>query len=327
MAILVTGGAGYIGSVCVEVLVDAGHDVVVVDNLQSGHRGAVAEGGTFYEGDFGSIELLHTVFSRHDIDAVLHFAASTIIEESITFPSLYYNNNIVKGIALLDTMMNCDCRRIIFSSSAAIFGDPQYVPVDEAHPVNPANPYAQTKACFEAILESYHQAYGIQYNSFRYFNAAGATSTHGDAHRKITLLIPVIMEVLLAHRDKLIVYGDDYDTEDGTCIRDYIHVLDLVQAHVKGLDRLDDNPNRVYNLGNEQGHSNREVIRAVERVTGLAVPYDIGPRRKGDMPIVIASSERAKSELEWQPRYAELDEIIQSAWEWHRRHPDGYRKS
>ena len=327
MGILVTGGAGYIGSVCVKVLVDAGHDVVVVDNLQSGHRGAVSPEATFYEGDFGNIELLHSIFSHHAIDAVMHFAASTIIEESISFPSQYYNNNIVKGITLLDTMINCECQRIIFSSSAAIFGDPQYVPIDEDHPVNPANPYALTKACFESILESYHQAYGLKYNSFRYFNAAGASSVHGDAHRNVTLLIPVIMEVLLGQRDQLVVYGNDYDTDDGTCIRDYIHVLDLVQAHIKGLEHIDDHSSRTYNLGNQRGHSNLEVIRTVEQVTGTAVPYEIGPRRKGDMPVVIASSERAQEELDWRPRYADLDDIIQSAWEWHRTHPDGYRKA
>ena len=324
MELLVTGGAGYIGSVCVEELLLQGHKVIVIDNLQEGHREAVFPEAIFYEGDFGDRSFLEMIFQKHPIDAVIHFAADTRVESSMTDPSQFFNNNVVNGITLLNVMRKFGCDRMIFSSSAATFGEPQYNPIDEKHPQMPVNPYGESKLMFEKILDWYHIAYGLKFNALRYFNAAGASKRRGDAKRTVTLLIPVTIQVLLGQREKLYIFGNDYETKDGACIRDYIHVSDLVQAHIQVLENLDKHPDGKYNLGNGQGFSNLEVVKTVELVSGRKVPFEFAPRRPGDPAVLIASSDLAKQELNWKPKYAKLEQIVGSAWEWHRKHPNGY---
>ncbi len=327
MTILVTGGAGYIGSICAEALLRQGHEVIIVDNLQEGWREGVPGGAVFYEGDCGDRPFLEDVFRRHAIDAVMHFAADTRAETSMTDPGRFFRNNLANGITLLDVMRDAGCERIIFSSTAATFGEPQYIPVDEKHPQMPVNPYGESKLMFEKVLDWYHRAYGIKFNALRYFNAAGASEKLGDAKRTVTLLIPVTIQVLLGQRKKLFIFGRDYDTRDGACIRDYIHVEDLARAHILALEKLDEYPKGKYNLGNGQGFTNLEVIQAVEKVTGKTVPFEYAPRRPGDPAVLIASSDLAKEELGWEPEYTKLEEIVASAWEWHRKHPDGYAKA
>ncbi len=324
MLFLVTGGAGYIGSVCVELLLKQGHAVVVVDNLQEGHREAVLPDAIFYEGDFGDKELLRRIFQAHGIDGVIHFAAETTIAFSMTDPGLYFRNNLVNGITLLDVMREHGCDRMIFSSTAATFGEPQYTPIDEKHPQVPINAYGESKLMFENVLDWYNRAYGLKFNAFRYFNAAGASKRLGEAHRHESHLIPVIIQVVLGQRDKLQIFGNDYPTKDCTCIRDYIHVVDLAQAHIQALKNLDRQPNGKYNLGNGKGFSNLEVLRMVESVTGQKVPFEMAPRRAGDPAVLVASSELARKELGWEPRFEDLESIVASAWEWHKGHPEGY---
>lgn len=326
MILLVTGGAGYIGSICVEELLRQNHEVVVIDNLQEGHREAVLPSAAFYEGNYGDKYLLRDIFSAHDIYAVIHFAAETTIEYSMTDPGLYFRNNVVNGVNLLDVMREFECTRMIFSSTAATFGEPQYIPIDENHPQIPINAYGESKLMFEKILDWYHSAYGLKFNTFRYFNAAGASKRLGEAHRNESHLIPLIIQVLVGQRKKLKIFGQDYSTKDGTCIRDYIHVIDLAQAHIKALENLDKNPNGKYNLGNGKGFSNLEVLRTVEELTGKKVPYEMVSRRPGDPEVLVASSELARSELNWEPRFPDLKSIISSAWEWHNTFPNGYEK-
>lgn len=324
MTLLVTGGAGYIGSVCVETLLSHGHTAVVIDSLQTGFRESLPPEIPFYHGDCGDQAILDTIFSAHPIDGVLHFAASTQVEESMADPGKYFRNNVVKGITLLDTMLAHSCRRFIFSSTASIFGEPAYLPVDEDHPKAPVNPYGESKLLFETILNWYHRAYGLAYASLRYFNAAGATTLRGDGRRKPTLIIPVIMQTLLGQRDHLTINGNDYPTHDGTCIRDYIHVIDLAEAHILALDKLHTNPAACYNLGNGRGYSNLQVLKAAEAVSHTTIPWSFGPRRPGDPAELIAASDKARTELGWNPRYENLQAIVQSAWEWHSRYPKGY---
>lgn len=324
MQLLVTGGAGYIGSICVELLLQEAHEVVVVDNLQEGHREAVLPEALFYEGDFGDRDLLQEIFQPHSIEAVIHFAAETTIEFSMSDPGLYFQNNLVNGIALLDVMREFGCDKMIFSSTAATFGAPQYTPIDEKHPYLPINAYGESKLMFEKILDWYHRAYGLKFNAFRYFNAAGASERLGEDHRHESHLIPVIIQVILGHREKLQIFGNDYPTKDRTCIRDYIHVIDLAQAHVKALDNLDKRPNGKYNLGNGKGFSNLEVLRTVEDVTGKKVPFEMAARRPGDPAVLVASSELARKELGWKPLFPDLKTIVSSAWAWHKEHPNGY---
>ena len=325
MRLLVTGGAGYIGSICVEELLKKGHDVVVVDNLQEGHREAVLPGTVFYEGDFGRRAFLEEIFRTHQIDGVIHFAAETTIEFSMSDPGLYFHNNLVNSITLLDVMREFDCNRMIFSSTAATFGEPLYTPIDEKHPQMPINSYGESKLMFEKVLDWYHRAYGLEFNAFRYFNAAGASERLGEAHRHESHLIPVIIQVILGQRQKLQIFGNDYPTRDGTCVRDYIHVVDLAQAHIKALENLDRRPNGKYNLGSGHGYSNLEVLRMVEKVSGRAIPYEMAPRRSGDPAMLVASSDLAKRELGWEPEFGDLETIVSDAWEWHMRHPEGYR--
>jgi len=327
MTILVTGGAGYIGSICAEALLQQGHEVIIVDNLQEGHREAVSPESIFYEGDYGDAAILGEIFRDHAIDAVMHFAADTRVETSMTDPGRFFRNNLANGITLLDVMRDMGCKRIIFSSTAATFGEPRYIPIDEKHPQLPVNSYGESKLMFEKVLDWYHRAYGIKFNALRYFNAAGASEKLGDAKRTVTLLIPVTIQVLLGQRKKLFIFGRDYDTRDGTCIRDYIHVEDLARAHILALEKLDEYPNGKYNLGNGQGFTNLEVVNAVEKVTGKTVPFEYASRRPGDPAVLISSSDLAKEELGWEPEYTKLEEIAASAWEWHRKHPDGYGKA
>ena len=322
--ILVTGGAGYIGSICVEELLVQGYEVVVIDNLQEGHRAAVMPEAVFYEGDYGDEDLLRDIFSKHEIDAVVHFAAETTIEFSMTDPGVYFHNNLVNGIILLDVMRESGCERMIFSSTAATLGEPQYTPIDEKHPQLPINAYGESKLMFEKVLDWYHRAYGLRFNAFRYFNAAGASERLGEAHHHESHLIPVIIQVILRRRQKLQIFGNDYPTRDGTCIRDYVHVVDLAQAHIRAFENLDRHPAGKYNLGNGQGFSNLEVLRTIEAITGKKVPFEMASRRPGDPAVLVASSELARQELDWQPKYGKLEEIVESAWKWHEAHPNGY---
>jgi len=324
MIVLVTGGAGYIGSIVVEQLVEQGHRVVVVDNLQEGHREAVFPEAVFYEGDFGDPVLLEEMFGKHPIEAVFHFAAETTIAFSMTDPGKYFTNNVVKGLALLDAMRDHGCDRFVFSSTAATFGEPQYTPIDEAHPQEPINAYGESKLMFERMLDWYHRAYGLKFNAFRYFNAAGATERLGEDHRHESHLIPIVVQVALGKRAYMEVFGTDYPTKDGTCVRDYVHVLDLAQAHILALENMERHPEGKYNLGNGEGFTVLEVIERVSRISGREICWRKAPRRPGDPAVLIASSDRAKEELGWRPRYDSLEEIVASAWAWHGGHPEGF---
>lgn len=324
MAILVTGGAGYIGSVVVEQFIQQGLCVVVVDTLQDGHREAVSPAALFYQGDIEDGALLDRVFQERPIQAVAHFAAEVSVPESVTDPAKYFGCNVVKGIALLNAMRRHGCDRLIFSSTAAIFGEPQYSPIDEAHPQDPINPYGESKRVFERVLLWYHRAYGLRFNTFRYFNAAGASQMLGEDHAHEGHLIPLVLQVALAKRPHIQVFGSDYDTPDGTCVRDYIHVVDLAQAHVLALENLDRHPAAQYNLGNGGGYSVLEVIRTAEAVTGRSIPVRQAPRRPGDAAVLVASSQLAHRQLGWRPQHPDLEQIVRSAWDWHRAHPNGY---
>ncbi len=324
MTILVTGGAGYIGSICVEELLRQGHEVIVIDNLQEGHREAVCPQATFYEGDIGDRFLLDRLFHDFHIETVMHFAAEATVELSMKDPQIFFETNVAKGLMLLDVMKENGCNKMIFSSTAALFGNPDYVPIDEKHPEQPINAYGESKLMYERILEWYHSAYGLQYNSFRYFNAAGASEALGEAHKKESHLIPIILSTALGQRENLYIFGSDYPTKDGTCVRDYLHVIDIAQAHILGLDNLEKRPKAKYNLGNGVGFTNLEVLKTSEKVSGKIIPFEFTKRRMGDPDRLVASSDLAKEELGWKPQFDTLESIIRSAWEWHFKHPDGY---
>jgi UDP-glucose 4-epimerase len=324
MTILVTGGAGYIGSICVEELLRQDHEVIVIDNLQEGHREAVCPQATLYEGDIGDRFLLDNLFHDFHIETVMHFAAEATVEFSMKDPQLFFKTNVAKGLVLLDVMKENGCNKMIFSSTAALFGNPEYVPIDEKHPEQPINAYGESKLMYERILEWYHSAYGLQYNSFRYFNAAGASEALGEAHIKESHLIPIILSAALGQREKLYIFGSDYPTKDGTCVRDYLHVIDIAQAHILGLDNLKKRPKAKYNLGNGVGFTNLEVLKTSEKVSGKIIPFEFTERRMGDPDRLVASSDLAKEELGWKPQFDTLESIIRSAWEWHSKHPEGY---
>ncbi len=324
MTILVTGGAGYIGSICVEELLRQGHEVIVIDNLQEGHREAVCPQATFYEGDIGDKFLLDRLFHDFHIETVMHFAAEATVELSMKDPQIFFETNVAKGLMLLDVMKENGCNKMIFSSTAALFGNPEYVPIDEKHPEQPINAYGESKLMYERILEWYHSAYGLQYNSFRYFNAAGASEALGEAHKKESHLIPIILSTALGQRENLYIFGSDYPTKDGTCVRDYVHVIDIAQAHILGLDNLEKRPKAKYNLGNGVGFTNLEVLKTSEKVSGKIIAFEFTERRMGDPDRLVASSDLAKEELGWKPQFDTLESIIRSAWEWHSKHPDGY---
>ena len=318
MRVLVTGGAGYIGSVVSEQLVGDGHDVVVYDNLSKGHRDAVIAGAEFLEADLIDSERLKQTLHDRRIEAVIHMAASSLVGESVEHPNKYYQNNVMAGLVLLDAMLACDVKRFVFSSTAAVYGEPEAQPIEETAATNPTNPYGETKLTFEHALKWYDRAYGLRFASLRYFNAAGATENCGEDHDPETHIIPITLQAAADKRSRVEIYGEDYPTPDGTCIRDYIHVIDLARAHIQALDAI-------YNLGcGGAGYSVREVIDTARRVTGKEIPTHIGPRRAGDPATLVASSDRIKSELGWQPQFQDLGLIIDSAWRWMQTHPDGY---
>src|SRR5438093_4993469 len=324
MNILVAGGAGYIGSVVTEELLNDGHDVVVYDSLYKGHRAAVDRRAVFVRADLVDSEALRGALAEHQIEAVIHMAADSLVGESVEQPAKYYRNNVVAGLNLLDAMRDCDVRKLVFSSTAAVYGEPEKQPIEEIDPTNPTNPYGETKLAFERALNWYENAYGLRYASLRYFNAAGASSQFGEWHDPETHLIPLVLHAARGTRADVQIFGDDYPTRDGTCVRDYIHVIDLAHAHVLALNILEER-SAIYNLGcGGDGYSVREVIDVARVVTEKEIPTRIVPRRAGDPAVLIASSARIKTELGWQPRFQDLRLIIQSAWDWLSAHPMGY---
>ena len=324
MRVLVTGGAGYIGSVVTEELVKDGHRAVVYDSLYKGHRAAVVPEAKFVAGDLMDGETLRRTLSENGIEAVIHMAADSLVGESVQKPAKYYRNNVVAGLTLLDAMLDAGVRRIVFSSTAAVYGEPEKQPIEESDSTNPTNPYGETKLAYEHTLRWYDEAYGLRYASLRYFNAAGATAACGESHDPETHLIPIVLQAAAGTREYVEIYGDDYPTRDGTCVRDYIHVVDLARAHILALGVLDEQ-SRIYNLGcGGEGYTVREVIETAREVTRQDIPVRTGPRRAGDPAVLIASSERIKGELGWQPAMQDLRLIIESAWAWMQEHPNGY---
>ena len=325
MHILVAGGAGYIGSTTVEHLVQNGYKVTVIDNLSKGHRPAIHPDADFVPMDLADTSSLKALFSNSHFDGVMHFCASSLVGESVLAPFQYYRNNIANGLNLVEAMVEHGVKAFVFSSTAAIFGEPETQPITEDAPKNPLNPYGRTKLFFEHLLQDADKAYGLKSVCLRYFNAAGATSERGEDHRPETHLIPLILDVARGKRESITVFGKDYPTKDGTCVRDYIHVLDLAEAHRLAIEYLiADNESNAFNLGNGQGFSVKEVIDAVERVTGKSINVVTGERRPGDPAVLIASSDKIRNQLGWEPRYANLDDVISSAWNWHLENPNGY---
>jgi UDP-glucose 4-epimerase len=323
--ILITGGAGYIGSHVVEELLRQGYQPIVYDNLQTGHRKAVKE-ALFIEGDLADREKLKETFHLYSIDAVMHFAADSLVGESVKSPLKYFNNNVKNSLQLLETLEEYGDKKIVFSSSAAVYGEPEKIPITEEHACLPTNPYGETKWIFERVLQAFYEARKLDYISLRYFNAAGAdpTSELGEDHFPETHLIPIGLEAALAGAS-IPVFGADYDTPDGTCIRDYIHVTDLAEAHILALQKLETRGSSgIYNLGNGNGYSVREVIDTIRKVTKRKITTIESPRRPGDPARLVASSEKIKKELGWVPKYPELETIVETAWQWHRKHPKGY---
>lgn len=325
MNILVTGAAGYIGSVVTYELLNEGHNVIALDNLAKGHREAVDSRAIFVHIDLGNTEKLEQVFKKYQVDAVMHLAAESLVGESMLLPQKYFHTNTVSGIALLDAMLKYDVKKIIFSSSAATYGNPRSIPIDESHPTIPINPYGESKLIFERIMHWYGVAYGLNYISLRYFNAAGASDNCGEDHQPETHLIPNVLKAAFGQIEHIKVFGTDYPTKDGTCIRDYIHISDIARAHILALKKLGGQPHhRIYNLGNGNGYSVFQIIEAVRGVTGLNIPVVNYPRRPGDPPSLIASSSLAKLELGWEPEYSQIEDIVASAWKWSKEHPFGY---
>jgi UDP-glucose 4-epimerase len=321
MKILVVGGAGYIGSICTEVLLDQRHDVAIFDNLSEGHRRAVDPRAEFIEGDLADKETTAETLARLRPEAVMHFAANALVAESMQNPSKYFRNNVASGLNLLDAMIGAKVRRLVFSSTCATFGPPERVPIDEETPQRPINPYGESKLAFEKILRWYDAIHGLRFVSLRYFNAAGASEKFGEDHRCETHLIPNVLKVALGQKKRVEIFGTDYETPDGTCIRDYIHIIDLAHAHILALDAP---TSAFYNLGTGGGSSVREVIESCRKITGQPIPVLEKPRRPGDPPRLIATSEKIKRELGWRPQFQTLDAIVESAWKWHQKFPHGY---
>ena len=329
MKVLVTGGAGYIGSHTVHQLIAEGHEVIVYDNLSKGHRQAVAAEAVFVEGDLRDDALLTEVLRSQQIEAVVHFAADSLVGESMSAPSKYYHNNVVATLALLDGMRECGVDKLVFSSTAAVYGEPAVCPICEDSPTQPTNVYGRTKLVIEGMMADFSMAYGLKYVSLRYFNAAGALAGGGigEDHTPETHLLPLILQTALGQRPVISIYGTDYDTEDGTCIRDYIHVSDLADAHVRALGHLGSGgQSRVYNLGSEHGFSVRQVIEQAKEVTGIDFAVCEALRRSGDPGVLVASAAKIRAELGWLPMQSDLGSIIASAWQWHQGHPLGYQK-
>jgi len=324
--ILVTGGAGYIGSVVVEQLVQAGETVVVFDNLYQGHKHAVHPQATFIQGDLANRADIDAVFEAHAIEAVMHFASHTLVGESMQKPFLYLGENVTNVLNLLQAAVDHGVRKFVLSSTANLFDDPEKMPIAATERIVPGSPYGESKFIIERFLHWLDKIYDFRFAALRYFNAAGATPERGEDHHPELHLIPIVLEVARGKRDKLIVFGDDYNTPDGTCVRDYVHVLDLAQAHILALRALDKG-SRTYNLGNGKGYSIMEVVKTARDVTGHPIPIEIGARRPGDPDILIADSEQIKQELGWTPQYPSLRSIIESAWKWHQKHPNGYESN
>jgi UDP-glucose 4-epimerase len=324
MKVFVTGGAGYIGSVATEKLLDAGHETIVFDSLERGHRAAVDTRARFVEGDLRDWERIRSVMSEVKPDAVMHFAAYALVPESMKQPEIYFRNNVVGAANLAEAMLRAGVQRIVFSSTCATYGQPERVPITEDTPQRPTNPYGESKLAFEKMLAWYHQLHGMNTIYLRYFNASGATAKFGEDHEPETHLIPNVMRVALGKMARVCVYGDDYETPDGTCLRDYIHIEDLAQAHILALQCPQSGP---FNLGTGTGNSVKEVIDAVREVTGHAIPVEVHPRRAGDPPRLVAAADKAHNVLGWKPRYSGIRDIVRSAWDWHQRNPNGYRRA
>lgn len=322
MNVFVTGGAGYIGSVCVEELINAGHTVTVFDNLSEGHRSAVDPRARFLLGDLADRELVARSLTEARAEAVIHFAAHALVGESMQNPGKYFRNNVANGLNLLDAAVAAHVRKFVFSSTCATYGVPEQMPMDETLPQKPVNPYGESKLMFERMLQWYQQLHGLEFVAFRYFNAAGASKKFGEHHRIETHLIPNVLKVALGQKEQCEIFGTNYPTPDGTCIRDYIHIVDLAQAHILALA-----PGKqgFFNLGNSSGYSVREVIQTCERISGRPIKAVEQPRRAGDPPRLVAAADKALRELDWRPKFPKLEDIVATAWDWHRRHPQGYR--
>jgi UDP-glucose 4-epimerase len=323
MKILVTGGAGYIGSIVVEQLVKAGEAVVVFDNLYQGHQAAVHPNAVFVQGDLAERAAVDAVMQQHQPEAIMHFASHTLVGESMQQPFLYLGENITNGLNLLQSAVQYGVRKFIMSSTANLFDDPERMPIDEAERIVPGSPYGESKYILERFLHWLDKIYDFRYTALRYFNAAGASAERGEDHSPEMHLIPLVLQVALGQRESIKIFGDDYPTRDGTCVRDYIHVLDLAQAHILALRALD-RGSRKYNLGNGQGFTVKEVIETARKITGHPIPAQATPRRPGDPDVLIASSDTIRRELGWEPKYPNVHDIIESAWKWHLAHPNGY---
>ncbi len=325
MAILVTGGAGYIGSVMVELLREKGEQVVVIDNLFRGHRAAIDASVPFYQGRVGDRALVERICVEHQIEACIHFAALAYVGESVKEPKLYFENNVEQGIALLDALLNAGVRSFVFSSTCATYGEPQYLPIDEQHTQSPTNPYGWSKLMMEKVLATYDDAYGLKFVALRYFNAAGAITQRGEDHTTETHIIPNVLHAAMGKLPCVSIFGGDYPTPDGTAIRDYIHVADLGSAHLLALEHLrKGGASDCVNLGTGHGFSVMEVVETARRVTGKQIEVKIEPRRPGDPSRLVANADKARETLGWQPRLNNLETIIQTAWDWHQSHPNGY---
>lgn len=321
MNVFVTGGAGYIGSICVEELLKTGHTVTIFDNLSEGHKSAIDPRANFIQGELGNRKDISSALKKTQPDAIIHFAGKALVPESMKNPSLYYQVNVVGGINLLDCMVDTGCKKIVFSSTCATYGIPEKIPMDERLPQKPVNPYGHSKLIFEQILQWYEKIHGINYIALRYFNAAGASEKFGEHHRVETHLIPNVLKVPLGQAEKVSIYGNQYPTPDGTCIRDFIHIIDLASAHILALEK---NTSACYNLGIGDGYSVMQVIETARKITGHDIPVEILPPRAGDPPRLVASSHKIKMDLNWEPKFNRLFDIIESAWQWHKNHPNGY---
>lgn len=329
MTILVLGGAGYIGSHAVDQFITAGFDVAVVDNLLTGHRKAVHPAARFYEGDIRNKAFMQSVFKKESIEGVIHFAASSLVGESMERPLLYFDNNVYGTLVTLEVMHEYGVKRIVFSSTAATYGEPNETPITENMPASPKNPYGESKRMMENMMRWCDEAYGIRYVALRYFNVAGAKLDHsiGEDHTPETHLVPLLLQTALGQRESFTIFGEDYPTQDGTCVRDYVHVVDLIQAHLKAYDYLvNGGKSDAFNLGSNEGFSVKEMLTAARQITGKEIPVKVGPRRAGDPAVLVASPQKAKTILGWTPEYTTIETIFSSAWSWHQTHPHGYAK-
>jgi UDP-glucose 4-epimerase len=323
MRVLVVGGAGYIGSTTADELLRAGHEVTVLDNLTHGHRAAVPKGARFVQGDTGDAAAVRALLDGAGFDAAIHFAAWIEAGESMRDPGRFFANNVANTITLVNALLDTGVERLVFSSSAGVYGEPEQIPIPEEHPIRPVNVYGETKALVERMLRWYGERRGLRWVSLRYFNAAGATEERGEAHDPESHLIPIVLQVPRGKREAVPLFGDDYPTRDGSCVRDYVHILDLAQAHLLALTQCD-NGGGAFNVGSGAGFTNLEVVETARRVTGHPIPVEILPRRPGDPAELVASSRKAREVLGWQPRYPDLESIVAGAWQWHQRHPRGY---